>query len=149
VRILHTVEDEQQRRRSGAVEQFVERTFAQRAERANLQARALMPLVACESIQFVSVAPFRLHACRLRKALQLSRARILAALLQDQQRGTLGTLLQQRANGVQAEDDGRFTHRRRSLRRCHGPRMARPALSASSKSILRSSMITLMSRTRR
>ena len=67
MRILYAVQDEDQRRRRCLVEQFVQGTFALWTKRANLQARALVMLVAGEPIQLVSVTPFRAHARGLRE----------------------------------------------------------------------------------
>src|SRR5690606_2820885 len=111
-------------------------------------------LVARQSIQLAAVAPFCLDGSGLRQLHQLVDPGVLSVLLQDQQGGPLGSLLQQGPHRVQPENHRELAHPLPPCwlrRRCHGPRtmLCPPPASASSKSILRSSMTTLIKRPRK
>jgi hypothetical protein len=129
VRILHAIEHQQQRRCLDRVEQIIERALAEHTDTADLQARTLMALIARQAVQLPAIAPLGLDRLGLRQLHHLVHARVVPALLQDQQRGTLRVLLQQGAHCMQPENHRRFARHHRPRfwlrRRCHGPRTMR------------------------
>ena len=137
VRVLHAVQHQQQRRRGRAIEQLVQRAFAQRtARRESADTRpddARRPPV---------------DRARRRRAIRSSRLPLAPVAPTPPTRASslpfcnsssdsaFGPLLQQRAHGVQPEDDASsHSSTAGSLRRCHGPRIARaPPLFARARS---------------
>ena len=84
VRILNSIEHQQQRRTVVLVEQIVERTLAQDAHRFDVQADALMTFRRRQFVELPTVARFRRQAHCLRKLEYFRDARIIASLLHDQ-----------------------------------------------------------------